>query len=250
MILLINERKKEILQEVQELYEKGDDLSATGIEETHTELYRRAKHLFGSWKAAINALGLEYSEHKRTLDWTPETFNEQIWNRFHSGQSIQRSDVFKEDKLLVYAGERFYESWTNALIQAGILPPDYERHRTLTATELISKIITLDRQNEDLSITNIKQNYEYLIYPAYKHFGGWKESLYHAGVDYYLHRRIKEWTRDDVLSELLEIQLSGVKMTSTNIKNADEALYRASLRLFGSWRNTTLALGEFSGITV
>lgn len=100
-----------------------------------------ATQLFGSWKAAVTAAGVQpeirqidpplnhshtpnakmpNSDHVRGTRWSNDQVLEHIWRRVRAGQSIRAVDVIGEHNGLFAAGARRFGNWRNTLIAAGL----------------------------------------------------------------------------------------------------------------------------------
>lgn len=79
--------------------------------------------LFGSWRAALNAAGLDEIEIRKYLEWDQPTVAERLRQRFLSGNSMDAGIIQKEDQKLYCAATRYFMSYELALRVAGVNEP-------------------------------------------------------------------------------------------------------------------------------
>ncbi len=77
--------KTRILKVIGERHAAGDDLAESIVQSTDLSLYNAARRYFGSWKAAIKAAGLDYSQIRQTAIRTEEAVQRELesWCREH-----------------------------------------------------------------------------------------------------------------------------------------------------------------------
>lgn len=82
-----------------------------------TGLYSTAKKRFGSWRAALQAAGLQSAQRQ----WSPQLVIAEILARHKRGRTLS-SAIFRDDCRLGGAALRYFGTWRNALQSAGIDP--------------------------------------------------------------------------------------------------------------------------------
>lgn len=107
------------------------------------------RRFFGSWLATLEAAGLDSStalirprcakpsaeascitdsvnEPSRKPFWNPDSVITAIRTRLHKQKPLHAKALMQEEKSLYRAGRRYFKSWRNALLAAGLCP---DKHR-------------------------------------------------------------------------------------------------------------------------
>ncbi len=123
-----------ILEEIQRLHASGSDITQSRVEAIDSKLTSAAIRYFGSWRAAVEAAGIDYSRiaeagrrrrSEKMTKWTRERILEEIKSLFEAGDDLS-SSVVRRKHLALYATARrpeHFGSWSSAVAAAGI---DYE----------------------------------------------------------------------------------------------------------------------------
>lgn len=151
------------------------------------------KH-FGSWRAAVVALGVNYKSVLRPdrMYYSKETVIEGIQNRSRLRQSLLTSKLQRghnRDLCLYKNALRFFGQWKNALVCAGINPkgsraPDSGRYRT--RADVITRLQRWQKSHRKVTVAIfLKGPYAdpSLVYSARRLFKRWRRALKAAGVD-------------------------------------------------------------------
>jgi len=86
-------------------------------------LLRAARREFGSYKNAVNAVGIDYSKIRLiAVDWVPEAVIVAIAQLAKGGRDLNVSAVQHENSSLVTAAIKFFGSWDAALREGGFDP--------------------------------------------------------------------------------------------------------------------------------
>ena len=126
---------------------------------TYPDVHAAADRLFGSWKAAIEAAGLDYSKIRRYRSWSREKVIVKINKAHAQGRMINSNAVQKNDKSLYMAAIKRFGNWENAVKAAGI---DYRKirvRRLMTKTEIKREILALYRQGVNLLLFYLSAYY-------------------------------------------------------------------------------------------
>ena len=75
---------------------------------------------FGSWEKALGAAGIDYDDVRRHRSWTQGAVLEELQQLHKAGKSLRVSDVAKTQPALVAAARRRFESWYDAVDEAGV----------------------------------------------------------------------------------------------------------------------------------
>ncbi len=155
-------------------------------EEAH--LYRTGIRLYGSWKAAIEAAGLLYSDFVEVQNPYPEKDDilKEIRRRYKKKMKLNARGLEKEpnkDNALLWSGRKKFGGWQEAIEAAGISFDEISliRVRKYLAPETVISEIQR-REKEGLPVTSSKvqtgEHADYaLVSNARKHFGSWADAL-------------------------------------------------------------------------
>ena len=136
-----------ILERIQELHAKGEDLSwrhvSTKIDPQLAAAATKRKH-FGSWRGAVSAAGLDYGLIRRYREWDEDTITSQLRELHAKGVDLNAKSMEEYDITLITAARRRFDSWDKALTAAGldykkiVLRSPFKRRRQVGAVEAVS----------------------------------------------------------------------------------------------------------------
>lgn len=119
--------RERILSRIRELHAKGVDLSwrhiSTVVDPQLAAAATKRKH-FGSWRSAIQAAGLNYSDIRRYREWDEEAVIHRLRELHEQGRDLNAKSVEQYDITLITAARRRFDSWHRALEAAGL---DYKQ---------------------------------------------------------------------------------------------------------------------------
>lgn len=150
----------------------------------YPDVYAAAEREFGSWKDAIEAAGLDYSTIRKYRSWTRQAVIEEIKKCAANGESLNSQFAQNNKKPLYMAAVKRFRSWGQAVRLAGI---DYDKvrlRRSMTKAQIKREILDLFRQRVDLSYTNMRKNYQYLLAAGMKKLGSgsWANARRYCGI--------------------------------------------------------------------
>ena len=115
-----NER---IVERLQELAQQDADLSwrhvSTKLDPTLAAAAVK-RHHFGSWRAALEAAGLDYDLIRRYHDWDENEVVRRIRERHSTGKPLHAKALEREDTALITAARRRFPAWHTSLVAAGL----------------------------------------------------------------------------------------------------------------------------------
>jgi hypothetical protein len=115
-----NER---ITERIRELYAEGKDLSWRHISLTLDPSLAAAatkKSHFGSWRAALEASGLDYDAIRRYHDWSEDVVLRKVRELYAEGKPLNAKTMERENITLITAARRRFPSWDKTLAAAGL----------------------------------------------------------------------------------------------------------------------------------
>lgn len=123
--------RERILGRIRELHAAGHDLSygAAKHREQYLVVVAGLPRFFGSWRAAVEAAGLDYGRVRRRERWTREKIVERLRLLAPEGDRLSMAAARREHGALVAAAvsPRYFGGWRAALRAAGIECPAARR---------------------------------------------------------------------------------------------------------------------------
>ena len=150
----------------------------------YPDVHAAGCRLFGSWKATIEACGIDYDEVRRYRRWTKAKVLNEIKVLKEAGQPINSQHVQDHHKPLYHASLKRFGSWNKTLKAAGI---DHRRvmlRRGLSKTEIREAVIALRKECADLAYPGMRRRNSRLLAAAMRRLGGgsWAEARRRCGV--------------------------------------------------------------------
>jgi hypothetical protein len=181
--------REKLVEEIKALGEQGVDLSPTAIQKTHGALFSsaRSRSHFGTWRAAIEAAGLDYSTIKRIKQrWNRQTIVDQICVHHGNGEDLLHPDFKTRHRSLYLAAcaHRYFGSWRRALLAAGLNHEQMRESRVWTKARIQRTIEELAAEGKPLGWASVEKLCPGIYRAARRreNFGSWNEALLAAGV--------------------------------------------------------------------
>ncbi len=182
--------KERLIAEIKRLYDEEVDLSPTSIQKTHSALFSsaRSRSHFGSWRAAIEAAGLNYDDLKRVKQrWNREEILTRIRELHAQGHDLldPKFKVKNRSLYLAACAHRYFGSWRRAVQAAGLDHETMREGRIWTRARILRTIQQLSAEGRPLGWAYIEEH-EPGIYRAARrkeNFGSWAAAISAAGVD-------------------------------------------------------------------
>ena len=146
-------------------------LNSSYYSRNYPAVYAAAERIFGSWKNAIEACGLDYSTIRKYRVWSKEIIIREIKKRRKNGQSLSSKYTYKTDRPLYMAAVKRYKNWGTALCAAGIDYGKVRLRRMMSKAEIRQEILELYNSGVDLAYPNMKENHLYLLAAGMKKVG-------------------------------------------------------------------------------
>ena len=109
------ERAERVKKEIKTIFSPEAE-KPSNIAKEHTNLYIQACEVFGSWRNAIEACGIDYESTRNNKKWNREKIHKEI-KRLKQKRFSLRPSVLREEGLitLVSAAEYHFCSWRRAV---------------------------------------------------------------------------------------------------------------------------------------
>lgn len=174
--------KEVIISEIQNLHEKGIDLSFRSmmLSEHNTLVYAaiRPNH-FTSWKKALEAANLPADEIYRYRSWDEPTILSEIRRLHTEGADLSSKAMDQSSNPLVATARRRFGNWANAVTQAGIDYAKVRLRRRWTKEEIAEGIRALKANGSNLLSSEVRKIQPALFAAACKphFFGSWSSAV-------------------------------------------------------------------------
>jgi hypothetical protein len=213
-----------VIEEIKRIYENGEPLSPRYVNRKHGGLYRQAFNRFGSWRNAVEeVLGVNYDSVLECTKWTKDTVIKAIQERYENGLSLTASAVVSENKKLYDAACYHIGSWGKAIELSGYnydeILEEGNSSRSINCTkcsaeDLLKFIRDRYENGKRLSSGYMQRNFNRMVKVADYRFGGWKQAIEAAGIDY---NEVREDAAVNKAGHLFE-EVLGEILTDLNIK--------------------------------
>ncbi|MHB9024768.1 MAG: hypothetical protein ACYC7E_11440 [Armatimonadota bacterium] len=134
-------------------------------------LVHAAQRVFGSWGAAVEAAGFDYSKIRRYRKWSRERVLERIRMHHAKGEDLSwRNVAYTLDPALAAAAlrEGRFDSWAEALRTAGLVPEKVARYRRWSLDLVQKELAMLLRQGVSLDQMTLQRQAPGLLAAVYR----------------------------------------------------------------------------------
>ncbi len=178
--------------------------------------------------------------------WNKDAIAVEILSMYESGENLNYSSVATNNLSLLRAATRYFGTWEDAVLFAGLDYDSIRRYKSWSRERIIARIKELHAQSVDLSWRNVCLNVDPQLAAAAtkkSHFGSWREALEASGLDYDSIRKYREWDDDRILEMVREFHRNGKELNAKNMELEDITLITAARRRFDSWHKALTAAG-------
>src|SRR3989304_8003620 len=121
-----------VKKEIKVLY-NGSLKKPHNVAKEHPKLYLKARKLFGSWKKAIEACGIDYEKTRNHKKWSREKVVKAIKELYLKGHSLRLKDLRKEKMIgIISAAQYHFGSWRKAVEYSGIYYSSIRKKEKIT----------------------------------------------------------------------------------------------------------------------
>lgn len=112
-------RAERVKREIKTIF-SPDAAKPSNVAKEHTNLYIKACKVFGTWRNAIEACGIDYESTRNNKKWNRERIKKEIKKLGKKGISL-RPSVLREEGMttLISAAEYHFGSWRRAVESSG-----------------------------------------------------------------------------------------------------------------------------------
>lgn len=114
---------------IKDIY-SGENGTPNNVAKEHKRLYLKARKLFGSWKNAVEASGINYEYVRNNKKWTRDKIINDIKELHEKGHSIRPWSLRNNGRVkLLSAANYHFGSWKKA-VEAASISYKFGRKRT------------------------------------------------------------------------------------------------------------------------
>lgn len=119
-IFIMTRREDRVITEIREIFRPGAE-KPSNIAKKHSALYLRACKVFGSWRSALEASGIDYESSRNNKKWTRQRIMSEIKRLSAEAESLRPSVLRKSGMTsLVSAADYHFGSWKRAVESSGV----------------------------------------------------------------------------------------------------------------------------------
>ena len=113
--------RERIKKELKVLKKRKESLRYIDCERNHLKILGAASYHFGSWRKALEVIGIDYRSLQRFTNWNRTKVKKEIRRLYRKEVDVSYSGLKKERKIaLVSAGTHYFGNWGKAIIAAGL----------------------------------------------------------------------------------------------------------------------------------
>lgn len=236
------ETKAEMVRAIQRLQRSGKRLSYSKIRVTDGPLLLKARKLFGTWRKAVTAAGIDYERVSLIHRWSKPEITKELKSLYVKRDFPDISTLRRKHPKLYDACCRHYGSGLAALTAAGI---DYEELLNehpyrWTRSQIIQEMKRRHQEGKTLCRADMlrkEPRMKRFCYATMHHFGNWTKALKAAGLDPgNIRNRDGLWPKERVLAGIRQRFKQGKFLNTDLMLREDLPLHAAGRRHFGTWK--------------
>ncbi len=168
--------------------------------------------------------------------WSREEVLRAIRDLSSGGKQLNSGYIARNYPALAYAGRRYCGSWEDAVKAAGFDYESIRRKSFWNRQKIVKQIRELKTRGEPLNVSAAEVKHGGLVGAAAVYFGSWRQAIEAAGFNYLKIKRQKEWSKQEIVSEIRRMRREGVELRTTiPVRRRYRTLHAAAIRYFGSW---------------
>ena len=170
-----------------------EPLNSSRYAAVYPDVHAAGARMFGTWKATIEACGIDYEEVRRYRRWSKSKVLSEVRKLKKDGQSLNSKRIQDHHRPLYQAAVKRFGSWNETLAASGI---DHKRvmlRRGLSESEIREAVISLHQRGVDLAYPGMRRSHDRLLAAASRKLGGgsWAEARRRCGVRRNFRRRMR-----------------------------------------------------------
>ena len=200
---------------------------------------------YGTYENLLNAFGYDFEEIHGIKRWNKQRIIDAIKERYEKGESISPNNIKESDTQLRGACELHFGNVTNAIKAAGFSIEEHGQLTTWDKDKIKCEFTKYITENPGNCISDLSRDYKALSHAIRNHYGSFEVLCDDLGIEVsVIKREEREWTKEQLIDVLLELQSAGEPLNFTNVQAHFPSLYAVSTRHFGSYEKALAYIGE------
>lgn len=231
--------RNKIRKAIQSQYRRGWDISYCAMARRKQSLVSAANYHFGSYRCAVEMAGIDYDRLRKKPQWTRERVITLIRRAHRNRQDLSwRAVIQRGDELaraaMAAVHPQLFSRWNDALVAAGINPADVARYQRWTADRVLKELKARNAAGLPVNSGHVQIELPGMYGAAVRQFGSYDNALAAAGISPDAVKQRRQWTRRQVIDELIAFQKRHGTLSHTVLRRIDSGLLRAVYKFFGS----------------
>lgn len=242
---------EDILKAIKNAYKNGDDLKYESIMQAGPSKFRNIvrsamRKFNGSWIDAVEAAGIDYSQFNsvnRANTWNKQVVIDSILELDGQGATLSAADIKSNYRPLYEAGVKYFGNWGAALVGSGFDDNNIRKiGRLLSKEKILEEIIRLQEEGESLTSSDTAKHKSLDVrrvrFSATFHYGGWKQAILAAGIDYNEITKARYYSTEELVAEVKLLESKGFDISVSGMKEDKNTfnMYHSAISRFHSWR--------------
>lgn len=240
-----------VIREVRRQHRAGSPLNHTWVQLHRRSLVWAAHKYHGSWRAAVVAAGINYTEHCLLVHqhrWDATVVVRLILDRKSKGLPLNSNFVQQHEHGLYAAAVRYHGGWRQAIVAAGLSYFSIRKRllSTWSKERVVAEILKRVQRHESIGGDAVDREDRALYQAAQRHFGkrGWAKARVAAGFTPIDPRPWKIWDEQTVIGEILRLHRSGIALNTGAVCRGEYGyIHAAGRKVFGTWGQAVSSAG-------
>ena len=173
--------REQIIHDILSREAAGLPLALGGNQGVGSALYNAGARVFGSWCNAVRAAGIAPQRAKTKYRWSACRIRAVIRDLARRPCPLRPGELEARHGPLVAAAQRYFGSWSKAVLAAGVDPAKLRKVLPWTRERIIEGVLTRALQNQPLGGHTVQPRS--LAKAGARVFGTWDLALVAAGLD-------------------------------------------------------------------
>lgn len=229
-----------VLRAIRARKRAGKGLTSSAVKDEHQALWHQGRNRFGSWDAALEAVGIDPRAIRQSKRWRADEVVAAVAARARGGEPLDASTVVRQAKRIYRWGLHHFGTWDDVLRAVGRDPAEHRRPgNRLTVERIAEHLRARVRRGEPVRARCIAHRWKTFVREATGL--AWPDFVEHLGLPY--GRRLVRWSRDEVLRRLQQRERAGATLHARAVCREFSSIYIYAGRFFGSWDAALEAAG-------
>jgi hypothetical protein len=228
-----------VVDAIRSLHRAGKSVAMSKVDQ---RLYHAGRKLFGTWREAVEAAGLDYDKVRLVREaYTRKEVIALLRRLAKRHPNMVLSDVNRHPH--GRAARKVFGTTARGIAAAGIKRwPARRSHAPMPKQQVIEQLRARKRAGKRVYMTAVHRDAPRLWRSGIAHWGRWPRVLAAARIadDAPVRRK---WSKKIILDELRERRRRGLSLRTGDVASDDPGLVQAAHKYFGSYREAAKRVG-------